>query len=55
MKYAAPEAFRAALDQRIRNEAVASGVPVMRLRKRTTVPGQTRRIHGTASDAGRQS
>ena len=34
MKYATPEAFRAALDQRIRNEAVASGVPVMRLRKR---------------------
>ncbi len=34
MKYAAPEAFRAALDQRIRNEAAASGVPVMRLRKR---------------------
>jgi Nucleotidyl transferase AbiEii toxin, Type IV TA system len=34
MKYATPEAFRAALDQRIRNEAGASGVPVMRLRKR---------------------
>jgi predicted nucleotidyltransferase component of viral defense system len=34
MKYATPEAFRAALDQRIRNEAVTSGVPVMRLRKR---------------------
>jgi hypothetical protein len=34
MKYATPEAFRAALDQRIRNEAVTSGVTVMRLRKR---------------------
>jgi hypothetical protein len=34
MKYATPEAFRAALDQRIRNEAIASGVTVMRLRKR---------------------
>jgi predicted nucleotidyltransferase component of viral defense system len=34
MKYATPEAFRAALDQRIRNEADTSGVPVMRLRKR---------------------
>ena len=34
MKYATPEAFRAALDQRIRNEAATSGVPVMRLRKR---------------------
>jgi predicted nucleotidyltransferase component of viral defense system len=34
MKYATPEAFRAALDQRIRNEAAASGVTVMRLRKR---------------------
>jgi len=34
MKYATPEAFRAALDQRIRNEAATSGVTVMRLRKR---------------------
>jgi predicted nucleotidyltransferase component of viral defense system len=34
MKYATPEAFRAALDQRIRNEAADSGVSVMRLRKR---------------------
>ncbi|HZL48576.1 MAG TPA: nucleotidyl transferase AbiEii/AbiGii toxin family protein [Solirubrobacteraceae bacterium] len=34
MKYVTPEAFRAALDQRIRNEAAASGVTVMRLRKR---------------------
>jgi predicted nucleotidyltransferase component of viral defense system len=34
MKYATPESFRAALDQRIRNEAAASGVTVMRLRKR---------------------
>jgi predicted nucleotidyltransferase component of viral defense system len=34
MKYATPEAFRAGLDQRIRNEAAASGVSVMRLRKR---------------------
>lgn len=34
MKYATPEAFRAALDQRIRNAARASGVPVMRIRKR---------------------
>jgi predicted nucleotidyltransferase component of viral defense system len=34
MKYATPEAFRAALDQRIRNEAGTSSVPVMRLRKR---------------------
>jgi predicted nucleotidyltransferase component of viral defense system len=34
MKYATPEAFRAALDQRIRNEATASDVTVMRLRKR---------------------
>ena len=34
MKYATPEAFRAALDQRIRNKAAISGVPVMRLRKR---------------------
>lgn len=34
MKYATPEAFRAGLDQRLRNEASSSGVPVMRLRKR---------------------
>ncbi|HEY7953107.1 MAG TPA: nucleotidyl transferase AbiEii/AbiGii toxin family protein [Solirubrobacteraceae bacterium] len=34
MKYATAEAFRAALDQRLRNEAATSGVPVMRLRKR---------------------
>jgi hypothetical protein len=34
MKYTTPEAFRAALDQRIRNEAATSGVTVMRLRKR---------------------
>lgn len=34
MKYATAEAFRAALDQRLRNEAATTGVPVMRLRKR---------------------
>lgn len=34
MKYATAEAFRAALDQRLRNEATTTGVPVMRLRKR---------------------
>lgn len=34
MKYDTAEAFRAALDQRIRNEATTSGLPVMRLRKR---------------------
>ncbi len=34
MKYDTAEAFRAALDQRMRNEATASGLPVMRLRKR---------------------
>jgi|HubBroStandDraft_4_1064222.scaffolds.fasta_scaffold154881_2 hypothetical protein len=34
MKYATPEVFRAALDQHIRNEAAATGVTVMRLRKR---------------------
>jgi predicted nucleotidyltransferase component of viral defense system len=34
VKYDTPEAFRAALDQRIRNEATTSGLPVIRLRKR---------------------
>lgn len=34
MKYDTAEAFRAALDQRIRNEATTTGLPVMRLRKR---------------------
>jgi predicted nucleotidyltransferase component of viral defense system len=34
VKYGTAEAFRAALDQRIRNEATTTGLPVMRLRKR---------------------
>jgi hypothetical protein len=34
VKYDTAEAFRAALDQRIRNEATTTGLPVMRLRKR---------------------
>src|SRR6185437_13280034 len=34
VKYDTAEAFRAALDQRIRNEATTTSLPVMRLRKR---------------------
>ena len=34
MRYGTPEAFRAALDQRLKNEATTSGVALMRLRKR---------------------
>jgi len=34
VKYDTAEAFRAALDQRIRNEATTTVLPVMRLRKR---------------------
>lgn len=34
MRYRTPEAFRAALDQRLKNEAAARGVALMRLRKR---------------------
>lgn len=34
MKYDTAEAFRAALDQRLRNEAITANLPVMRLRKR---------------------
>ena len=34
MKHDTAEAFRAALDQRIRNEATTTRLPVMRLRKR---------------------
>jgi Nucleotidyl transferase AbiEii toxin, Type IV TA system len=34
MRYRTPEAFRAALDQRLKNEATTAGVALMRLRKR---------------------
>lgn len=34
MRYGTPEAFRAALDQRLKNDAVVAGVALMRLRKR---------------------
>jgi hypothetical protein len=34
VRYRTPEAFRAALDQRLKNEAAARGVALMRLRKR---------------------
>lgn len=34
MRYGTPEAFRAALDQRLKNDATAAGVALMRLRKR---------------------
>jgi Nucleotidyl transferase AbiEii toxin, Type IV TA system len=34
VKYDTAEAFRAGLDQRIRNEATTNGLPVMRIRKR---------------------
>lgn len=34
MRYSTPEAFRAALDQRLKNDAAASGASLMRLRKR---------------------
>lgn len=33
MRYATPEAFRAALDQRLKNHAAQTGVPLVRLRK----------------------
>lgn len=34
MRYQTPEAFRAALDQRLKNDAATAGVALMRLRKR---------------------
>lgn len=34
MKYETPEAFRTALEQRLKNEAEATGVALVRLRKR---------------------
>jgi predicted nucleotidyltransferase component of viral defense system len=34
MRYRTPEAFRAALDQRLKNDATTAGVALMRLRKR---------------------
>jgi hypothetical protein len=33
VKYETPEAFRTALEQRLKNEAEASGTALMRLRK----------------------
>lgn len=49
MRYDTPEAFRAALDQRIRNEAQSNGVPVMRLRKRVAFERLLARIAATDS------
>jgi hypothetical protein len=34
MRYATAEAFRTALEQRLKNEAEASGVALLRLRKK---------------------
>lgn len=50
MRYATAEAFRAALDQRIRNEAQSSGVPVMRLRKRVAFERLLARISAADPD-----
>ncbi|MHB1469346.1 MAG: nucleotidyl transferase AbiEii/AbiGii toxin family protein [Solirubrobacteraceae bacterium] len=47
MKYATPEAFRAALDQRIRNQASTIGVPLMRLRKRVAFERFLARVAAT--------
>ncbi len=43
MKYETAEAFRTALEQRLKNEAEAGGVALMRLRKRVAfecLPGR---------------
>jgi hypothetical protein len=43
MRYGTPEAFRAALDQRLKNDAATAGVALMRLRKRLAFSLQTRK------------
>jgi predicted nucleotidyltransferase component of viral defense system len=50
MKYATPEAFRAALDQRLRKEAEQAGVSVMRVRKRVAFERFLARLVVTAPD-----
>lgn len=47
MKYESPEAFRAALEQRLKNEAEASGVALLRLRKRVAFERLLARLSST--------
>ncbi len=50
MKYETPEAFRTALEQRLKNEATTSGVALMRLRKRVAFERFLARL--AASESG---
>ncbi|MGH9228344.1 MAG: nucleotidyl transferase AbiEii/AbiGii toxin family protein [Acidimicrobiales bacterium] len=49
MRYPTPQAFRAALDQRLKNEAASSGVALMRLRKRVAFERFLARMSATGS------
>ena len=50
MKYKTPEGFRTALEQRLKNEAAASGVALMRLRKRVAFERFLARLVASESD-----
>lgn len=50
MRYATPEAFRAALDQRLKNHAAQTGIPLMRLRKTIAFDRFLARLVAVASD-----
>lgn len=50
MRYATPEAFRAALDQRLKNHAAQTGIPVGRLRKTIAFDRFLARLVAVASD-----
>jgi hypothetical protein len=50
VKYETPEAFRTALEQRLKNEAEASGKALMRLRKRVAFERFLARL--AASESG---
>jgi hypothetical protein len=50
MRYRTPEAFRAALDQRLKNEAATAGVALMRLRKRVAFERFLARLSAAESE-----
>lgn len=50
MRYATPEAFRAALDQRLKNHAAQTGIPLVRLRKTIAFDRFLARLVAVASD-----
>jgi hypothetical protein len=52
VKYDTAEAFRAALDQRIRNEATTTKLPMMRLRKRVAFERFLTKLASRSPEAG---